>query len=282
MLRLAATKSLVQPPLPSAIYASFDKLACWLRNPLRPRDHARLRPHCGWLRYWDETAAFNPELLQRVQIGQPAVAALELLAERNDVHANYLELALDWVFPTEWQCAEAGDFLDLHAVKNFHRQQGIRYVGRTRYTGPRSAANVLVVYDDRECKLTGEPCCHIEWRLRSRAALRQAGLASIRDMIALDHSEFWRQRLLLLEIDDLTLLGRRHNNYFHGTRRRRDWIETCDAMSWNHDARLGRIIYTICDRSVQQLIDRFAAKFDVRSACSRLALDGLLPRVTLL
>jgi hypothetical protein len=276
--RLAAPKSLVTP-VPIAIYAGIDKLGCWLRDPLRSTDLARLRSHCDWLKPINETAAFNPDLRQRLQLYQPRPPALELLARRNDLHFNYLENALDWIFRTEDENADAGSFLDHHLIKNFHRQQGIRYVGETRYTGPRSAANVLAIYGDRECKWTGEtPCTHLDWRIRGSAALRQAGLGSIREVMALDDREFWRQRLLLLGVNDLTLLGRRHNNYFHGTRRRRDWIETYGSLSWNHDARLGRVIYTICDRSVQQLIDRFGTMFAIRSCCIRLPVDDLLPQ----
>jgi hypothetical protein len=272
---LALTKSLVTPA-PIAIYPYIDKIGCWLRDPLRSGDLARLRSYCdGGLRPFDETAAFNPELRQRLQLYQPRPSALAMLARRNDLHLNYLENSLDWIFRSEDENDYAGYFLDHRFVKNYHRQQGIRYVGQVRYTGPRSAANVLAVYTDRECKLTGEtPCTHLDWRIRGSAALRQAGLGSMPEVIALDQREFWRPRLLLLGVDDLTRLGRKHNNHVWGTKRRRDWIETYGSLYWNHDARLGRIIYTLCDGQMQKLVDGFAF---VRSSLMRLPVDDLLP-----
>jgi hypothetical protein len=276
--RLAPFGSLVQPA-PIAVYAYIDKLGCWLRDPLRSSDLARLRQHCEWLKHWEEEASFDPDLQQRLQLYQPKPRALELLARRNDVHFNYLENSLDWIFRTEGENDDAHAYLDHHLIKNCHRQQGIRYVGGTRYSGPRRASNVLVVYSDRECRLTGvTPCTHIEWRLRGSAALGQAGLGSIRDLLTLDHYEFWRHRLVLLGVNDLALLGRRHNNHFWGTKRRQDWIEVSSSLSWNQDARLGRIIYEICDRSVQQLVDRFGPKFAIRSCLTRLPVEGLLPQ----
>jgi hypothetical protein len=273
MYSLAGPKSLVTPT-PVAVYAYIDKIGCWLRDPLCQRDLAGLRCHCDWLWAEERVAGFNPDLRQHLQLYQPRPPALAWLARRNDLHFNYLENSLDWIFRTEDENDYAGDFLDHHFVKNRHRLQGIRYAGATRYTGPRRARNQLVVYTDRECKLTGETLCtHLDWRIRGSAAIRQAGL-SMRDLITLDQHEFWRPRLLLFGVDDLSRLGRKHNNHFWGTKRRRDWIEFYGSLYWNHDARLGRIVFTICDGKVQKLVDRFAF---VRSSLIRLPVDDLLP-----
>ena len=102
---------------------------------------------------------------------------------------------------------EAFDFLCRHVVKRWHRDQGIRFVvsdadgGITRYTGDRTAKNLLVIYNGRPSKETGEvECVHIEWRLKGRRALARAGINGLADLLRFDHRQFWSQRLLLSAI----------------------------------------------------------------------------------
>ncbi len=117
------------------------------------------------------------------------------LAEHDGV-TGYAELALDWVFAAEEQCYDAYRLADHHHVKNFLRG-GLRYEQTTRYAGGWQSANVLALYGDRRCKLTGElHCLHFDWRLRRRA-LRQLGVNSISDLGRARSPRFWRDRLLL-------------------------------------------------------------------------------------
>jgi len=56
-------------------------------------------------------------------------------------------------------------------------------------------------------RITGEPCCHVEWRITGRVALKAAGITNVADLLSFDHHEFWQRRLLIAEWD-LQKLGR--------------------------------------------------------------------------
>src|SRR5262245_11088457 len=103
---LACPRSLVTPR-PIAIYSGLDKVGCWLRDPLCQRDLAGLRSHCDWLWAEEKVAGFNPELRQHLQLYQPEPPALSWLVRRNDVHLNYLENSLDWIFASEQENYDA-------------------------------------------------------------------------------------------------------------------------------------------------------------------------------
>jgi hypothetical protein len=54
---------------------------------------------------------------------------------------------------------------------------------------------MLTLYGDRPSKWTGEPCAHVEARLRGRAALEDAGLSTIEELLAFDHRAYWAKVL---------------------------------------------------------------------------------------
>jgi hypothetical protein len=273
---IPSNASAVQPA-PIAIYSFVDKLQVWLQQPLRKSDPARLRKHCGSLRTWNERAGFNPLFRQRLQLCQPTPETLQMIAECGDVHMNYIEVALDWIFDNDFECDDALAFLDRYHVKKYHRDQGIRWHKRTRYTGPRRAPTVLAAYADKECKLTGETaCCHLDWRIRGSAALKRAAIATATDLLNLDYREFWRERLLLFALD-LRDLGRRHFNYINGTKRRRSWISVYYRLRYDHDKATGAIVFNVFDRSTQKVLDYFGSKFHVRDCLIPLDVEHLLP-----
>jgi hypothetical protein len=250
-------------PGPTAIYAFIDKVQVWLQQRLLKPELARLRKHCGSLHYSNQPARFNPSFRQQLQLYQPRPDALQILTGRTDVHLNYVEVALDWIFDEEFDRDPAFAFLDRYHIKKYHRDQGIRWKEGTRYTGPRRAPTVLAAYADRECKLTGEVnCLHAEWRMHSHAALKRAGISTVTDLINLDYREFWRQRLLLCALD-LCDLGRRHYNYFNGTKRRRNWSSMHGRFRYDHDKATGATVFNYFG-STQKVLDRFGAKFNVR------------------
>jgi hypothetical protein len=263
-------------PRPTAVYAFPDKVQLWSRQPLCKRDLARVRKHCKRVRYWNEPARFNPAFRQRLQLYQPRSEALQILAERSDVHLNYVEVALDWIFANEFDRDDALAFLDRYHVKKYHRDQGIRWKKGTRYTGPRRAPTVHAAYADRECKLTGEVCClHAEWRMSGHAAVKRAGILTMIDLLNLDYQEFWRQRLLLFALD-LPDLGRRHYNYFNGSKRRRNWSTGFGKFRYDRDKAAGAIVFNYFG-STQKVLDHLGPKFTVRRCLIQLDVEHLLP-----
>ena len=214
-------------------------------------------------------AKFDRRFRQRLQLHQPTSAAIEMLARRDGVHVNYLEVALKWTFDHQWENDAASAYLDRYMVKNYQRGK-VRYVQTTRYTGPREAPNNLVNYNNRPSKTTGEvDCLKLEWRITGVAALRRAGLTSLDDILRIDHREFWARRLKLFDIDTVAL-GRRYSNWISKSRRR----GPCDM-----DGSLGASILHI-NRTVQVVLGTFRQRFDVRACLRPLSVTHLLPDPT--
>jgi hypothetical protein len=281
MPKIIQPSTLVQPA-PSSVWAYTDRLTYWLREPLRPNVLDYLDGYCGRLDIRTRPMMYDSRYRQRLQLCQPKTAALRTLSKLAGM-LTYLEVSLDWIFKTERQCDHAFEFLDTYYVKSHHQRQRVSLShGTTRYSAEQGSPNVLAIYTDRPCKLTGEtPCVHLDWRMSGRSVIANAGIASPADLIDFDHRAFWQPRLNLYALRDLQTLGRRHNNTVFGTRRRSAWIEVSpdyDFLHWNHDKRLGRIILTLCDNSLQTLVDRFAW-FQVRQCLSRFDVSDLLPEL---
>jgi hypothetical protein len=139
---------------------------------------------------WDRDRRYT----QWLQLCQPSDAALRFIAAREH-RLNYAEVALDWTFDTEYERDDAHRFVNEHMVKPHHRDQEVKYVNGTRYTGMRPVPNNVVIYADKPCRITGELyCVHIEWRINGVKALPRAGIHSVQDLLTLKHREFWQER----------------------------------------------------------------------------------------
>jgi hypothetical protein len=179
------------------------------------------------------------------------------------------------VFTNEAAKNEQFWWLHRHLVKPHHGNQQVRwYADQTRYSGPRRARNVLALYRDKHCKVTGEVyCVHLDWRIRGVEALRRAGIGSVRDLLQFDQRQFWQQRLRLFDID-ASGLGRRHQNCSDGTNRRKPYFL---LPGWNFDAYVGRVLLRHYG-SVQEIIDQHRHDFDVRRSLLPIATDQFLPK----
>lgn len=259
---------------PRDFYASDDKIGLWLRQPMT---RAQLKQHGAYdCTPRDLVRRFRLAYGQLIQIPQPKVPTLEYLADRNDAHLNYVEEGLDWVYDDAADKHEGFWSLHRHVVKRHHGTQQVLLVfGTTRYTGPRRAPNVLAIYHDKPCRVTGEvDCVHLDWRIRGAAALRRAGIHSVRDLLTLDRRKFWAQRLLLFDVNS-ERLGRRYHNWQMGTHRRQPWVERFGPISYDHDGRAGQIIARAL--TVQGIVDAYTRRFDVRSCLIPIAVADLLP-----
>lgn len=262
------------------VHGYIDVVRAWFRTSLSDSELTRLREHSGGLHVHDWPARFNDAFVQRATVYQPSRAALERLGRRNDILLNYAEIALDLTFGSEEDKQTAHVFVCRHLVKQYHRDQDMRFVGAdgnvTCYTGPRHAANVIVAYADKPSRVTGAShCAHIEWRMQGAASLRRAGIHGPRDLARLDHAAFWRKRLRLYDIDRRAL-GRRYHNHINGTRRRHPWIfrHRC-GFSLDLDQRVGAIIVRACGTS-QGVVDRCRRHFSLHGCFDRIDVQGLL------
>jgi hypothetical protein len=197
-----AARNAVLRIAPIAIIPYFDVVGFGLFGaPVSPEEETWLRRQCGgvWIeRYYRRSA----------RLTQPFGDALRWLATRRH-YLNYAEPAMDSLFDSKAERETAYDLVDSLHWKRWPGNQEVFRYERTRYTGSRRAANRLVSYDDRPCRITGDPwCLHGEWRLTGVDALRGVrtastprGIWSIDDLLQLDPRQFWSERLLLRAVD---------------------------------------------------------------------------------
>jgi hypothetical protein len=221
--------------VPMATMSYYDFVQAWLMTPLPPTEIRWLQGQCDLdvdnrPKRWDRTYQ------QRLQLRQPSLAALQLLAGVNGVLINRVEIALDWIF--DEPCDSAHALIRRYHVKRHHGDQELLlWAGITRYTAPpwHRAPNRLVSYSDRHSRITGEPyCVHLDWRLQGVEALRRAGMGSLSELLQLDLRDlrrFWQQRLLLRNVD-LGKLGRLYcNHVLRRGRRHGPWLEYFPGLS---------------------------------------------------
>ena len=231
------------PAAPIAVYPYFDKVQFWLKSPADRTTVARLRRHCGHLHPDDRPARFGQGYRQRLEFKQPDEDALRWIAGQSDVLINRLEVTLDMIYPDQRALEDAGEFLERHLVRRWHgRTQKIKVVGKTRYDAPRGAPNGMVMYPESYSRQTGELfCLHLEWRINNARAARGAGIRAGTDLLRFDHRRFWRERMLLVEID-AERLGRLMRNRRNGTRSRTPDVGRFSGIVTNLDRRRGGVV----------------------------------------
>lgn len=276
---------------PRAIYAYFDKIQFWLRNPIDRNTRDQLETWCGrgGLHQQNGPARFDSNFRQRIQLRQPTDQALRWLAQRDDALINQAEVTLDFVFEYRAQRDEVWDFLHRHLIRRWHgRKQEIRFyrpktriplnaadgtVG-TRYDAGRWAPNVIASYREDHSRITGEVnCLHLEWRLKGSKPMRGVGIVSSQDVACFDHRLFWQKRLLLRTADQ-ERLGRLIRNRANGKRSRISGVKRSDdywisRRTGNH--------YLRTRETVQELIDEFGKAHRIQRALVPISNEVLLP-----
>lgn len=260
---------------PSGRYAFVDKLQFWTKTPLAPNQIATLQSQCGGKVYAaNERARFGGRFVQRVQMCQPQPEALAWVNSSEGLRINYAEIALDFVFDSEEELQAAHDLICRLHWKRHHGKQQVTFVeDSTRYSGQRKAANVLVTYADKPCRITGEVfCLHIEWRMRGKS-LRKKSLSEI---IEEGPRTFWQSRLIFREID-FNRLGHLSLNRQHGSNRRepRQTVSR-GGFVYDVDRATGCIMVHALGRSTQSVLDGFKLAEAGRFS-TLLSVDHLLP-----
>jgi len=244
--------------------AYVDVIQVWVQRPLAANRLKWLSTQCakpllgGWhLRdgppRWDRSRT----LRQGPRLMQPSEAALHDLAQRQDVLVTYAEPAFDYSCDQSAKIALARTFGE-NFVQRWHGgRRTVLWVngnGRTARRG--SLGPCLQWYIDRPSKLTDTDCFHLELQLQGGRALRQSGIESISDLLALDYPGLLHRYLdNAFWVVDLDRLGRHHANRRDGTKRRRQL---------KSDAILGSRLYKLhaahpndSHESVQQFVDTY-------------------------
>ena len=286
-------------PEPIARYAYIDKIQFWVIDPLDQYTLDLLKAECGkgGLFVINKRARFDHRFRQRVQLRQPTENALRLLAQRNDVLINGVEITLDLIFKNRAEKEETFDFMHQHLVRRWHgSRQEIRVyrgrqlvedddIGQSRYDAGRPAPNTIAVYLENFTRVTGElNCLHIEWRAKGVRATRAAGINTPGDLLVFNHRAFWQKRLLFYSVSRRQL-GRLIRNRATGRRRRTPEIicktpATIQKGKFQYridiEARTGEVFARSYD-TVQQLIDALKRLCCIRRALIPISNEMLLP-----
>jgi hypothetical protein len=272
-------------PEPIARYPYIDQIQFWLIDPLDQHTLHLIKTQCGkgGLHVSNKRAKFNRRFRQRVQLRQPTENAFRLLAQRNGILINGVEITLDLIFRNRAAKEAAADCLHQHLIRRWHgSRQEIRVrsdangVIQFRYDARRSAPNKIALYPEDFTRVTGELyCLHLEWRAKGVKALRAGGIKSPTDLLAFDHRAFWQKRLCLYDVDRRKLglmIGNRSTGRRHRTPKaiqRGKFRYPIDAATGEHYARK--------HETVQELIHHMKSFCRIHRALIPISNEMLLP-----
>ena len=258
---------------------------------MEPHEISTLDRRCGGdLHVHDKQQPFHPKYRQRLQLPQPTNHALTYLLNRVGAahQINYLELPLDLTTTSASDAQKLQEFFEVYWVQTHRGKLRVGSYGGTAYSANRGKArNSHTIYSDRPSKVTGEEfCCHLEWRISGRPAVRAAGFESLVDLLEFDHRAFWEKKLRLRAIDKQKL-GRICTR----TRRRKPGCKkSTPGQPVDIDAIAGAAVIRASTTpnpspmrphgSVQEVIDycRLSLKLNPASALVELPNDQFLPR----
>lgn len=198
---------------------SIDCFAVWFSRRLSPKQLSRLRtlnhPHPVEHKAMTMIGLGNEGWVNRVRITAPKTPVfdyLEELAKTRDYLCNDIELAKDLITTDKPEARELRDYFKRHLVRKWSRNTKTVCGDEgedTVYTDPRGHSLNLDVYV-RDSKISGEPCCHVELRIKGAGALKRRGIRSFDDLRHLDIEGLIVKRLSLLALREecLPLLGK--------------------------------------------------------------------------
>ena len=206
----------------TSVIFGFDRLTIWLDRPECPFELSKLKNHCTKVEANHLQMLHNPRLKCRVELLQPTLRCLEILADElgcaTAVVINYVEIAFDLPSKSRRRTrARRNSFLA--SAKILHRPHDVvldSKFGTIFYCGHRGSSIVLAAYADKPGKLNnarppedGPRCAHQELRITGEAAVAERGIVSVDDLIRFGHAEFWNEALRFYKIPkNKTELGR--------------------------------------------------------------------------
>jgi hypothetical protein len=287
MPRISGVGEALNPALrivPAEKSSYVDCIQLWLKDPLPPTRLEWLATQCDSVDVRQQRKRWDPAYRVRLQVRRFSQEALQWLATLSGALLNYVEVGLDWTFNNERERDEAHEFVRRHHIKRWHGDQQVTVYKSTRYTARRRVRrvpNMLVVYSDLPCRVSGEVnCVHLEWRLSGARTLQRAGLSTFGELLQLDHRAFWKERLLMRTVNQQAL-GHQYNMHVLGRDRRRGpWIEfygAAKSLAYDFDGRAGYMLMRRAGDTTQGVADSYGKLFDVSRCLVPLDVDELLP-----
>lgn len=193
----------------------FDRVGLVIDRSTLPGPVGRLKREClGGLTIATGRQTFNPVWQCRLDLRQPTERALltlirECLGYGIGAQLSYAEVAVDIIVPSVHLANLVQAYVAERVVMRGQRDlvrvdRGTIYFSRR--TGPEGGTRgrTGVVYSDRPSKIAsefvGQACVHLEVRLKGTASLAAAGLASVGDLLAFNHREFWCRSATLRDL----------------------------------------------------------------------------------
>jgi hypothetical protein len=265
---------LFETPVLSTV-AYIDRLKISLTHPLCDEAIDAARAGTGAsISVWPTSNIRSP-YRQILDIRQPKVG--QLLALRKHIPDSavltYIELAYDFCTYGYDSAQLLQREFDCSVVKTYQRSSkryvsdgnivGLHIPGReeTAYTNRRRSASNLVSYSSRPSKITGQPCLHVELRLRGKQSLVRAGIRTFSDLATFDLIGTLRARtkMLVPKSNAIELIGR--DLQANGLIRRRKMLSKYLSIYRlsNPIRRAGNVVLRSC------MIDEVFGRYDVEA-----------------
>lgn len=168
---------------------------------------------------------YSPRWKSVLELFQPTVAALRMIRYSAGSSVAVLPQAIELAFDIvpKLQRPELVRAIEnevwASVVPRYHRaeavcERGTLYFERRTDVDGRDRKNVLVCYSDRASKFSDHPevakspCVHLEWRINGGPAMLNHGFASLGEIIALSHREFWMRNVHFYNLPRKTDVGR--------------------------------------------------------------------------
>ena len=163
----------------------FDTIAALLRSNLSARACAEIEKFCGSLQHWTSKACGSDYPI-RLTLHQPRTEALRVIEENLDHIVSRFDVAIDVPTQTSADATLLTSVIRRLAIQPRHGQRQSANVMDTAYAASRGARRNYAVYGDKPSKVTGEPCCHIEFRFIGTRACQMRGVRTCGDLLRYD------------------------------------------------------------------------------------------------
>lgn len=189
----------------------LDTISLWTEDVLDASVVQALNQLCGkratvkWKRM-----KYHPRFRSWIELRQPSHEAIQLLAAvcEGECLINRVDTSFDLMTANQVQADVLGDYFRWHMIFPWHRRQKIGWYERGMYSRSREfGRKVIAIYFDKESKVTGDPCVHLEARVTGAACVRALGISGLENLLEFDQHSYWKNSLRL-QSPDYTRIGR--------------------------------------------------------------------------
>jgi len=188
--------------------AYLDTAQVWIPGPLPPSKLRRLMLYCQRVTQFRLHKKLRGRWQYRLLFQRPDRNALQKFEKftAGRYLINRVEIALDLLVSTKAEASALEAHLLKHVVQKWHGDRKVtRFKHTTYWSSDGWTARNFALYADRPSKMTGEPCAHLELRIRRAAACRRASIKTMSDLINLDARALWDNELRIKSISKETL-----------------------------------------------------------------------------